>query len=88
MLSASSRCPRTQCEFSRSFLQDATFTEIMAFLDAADLHGKSIPTRISSGDPGSGYGAPGAGRAQGESAPRTVSQEARILKSIFLKLRD
>ena len=60
----------------------------MAFLDAADLHGKSIPTRITNGDPGSGYGAPGAGRSEGELTPKTVSQEARILKRMFLKLRD
>ena len=28
-------------------LKDATFNEILAFLDAVDMNGKSIPTKVS-----------------------------------------
>uniref|UniRef100_A0A7S1G6M3 Tetratricopeptide repeat protein 30 n=1 Tax=Bicosoecida sp. CB-2014 TaxID=1486930 RepID=A0A7S1G6M3_9STRA len=57
-------------------LKDATFYEILSFLDAADAHGKGILTMI--------------GHQEGEvdTAVHNVSFEARMLKRMFLKLRE
>jgi tetratricopeptide repeat protein 30 len=60
-------------------LRDATFKEILKFLDACDQHGKGIPTvitHVSLEELGAGQETP------------TISSEARKLKSMFLKLRD
>eukprot|EP00899_Mesostigma_viride_P015377 jgi/Mesvir1/23840/Mv10645-RA.1 len=54
-------------------VKDATINEILGFLDQADIHGKKINTQ---------FGFDKSGEA------RTVSQEARLLKKMFLKLRD
>lgn len=53
-------------------LKDSSFTEIMAFLDEAERAGKDIPVAF----------------ADGRSEARTVASEARVLKSMFIKLRD
>ncbi len=53
-------------------LKDSSFTEIMAFLHEAEKHGKDI--RVSFAD--------------GKHQSRTIASEARMLKKMFLKLRD
>eukprot|EP00232_Nephroselmis_pyriformis_P023531 CAMPEP_0182867166 /NCGR_PEP_ID=MMETSP0034_2-20130328/8574_1 /TAXON_ID=156128 /ORGANISM="Nephroselmis pyriformis, Strain CCMP717" /LENGTH=659 /DNA_ID=CAMNT_0024999505 /DNA_START=4 /DNA_END=1983 /DNA_ORIENTATION=- len=53
-------------------VKDSTFTEITHFLDEAERYGKKIMTQFTD--------------ATGES--RTVSHEARLLKKMFMKLRD
>lgn len=53
-------------------LKDSSFTEIMAFLHEAEKHGKDI--RVSFSD--------------GKHQSRTIASEARMLKKMFLKLRD
>ena len=57
-------------------LKDSTFVEIMTFLDAADAHGKKIPTVIDV-----------AGQNTSEDL-NTVSAEARLTKELFLQLHD
>jgi len=57
-------------------LKDATFNEIIAFLDAVDLHGKSIPTKVQDHpdkpvDP----------------ARHNVAVESRVLKKMYMRLR-
>eukprot|EP00762_Andalucia_godoyi_P000826 ANDGO_03860.mRNA.1 Tetratricopeptide repeat protein 30 homolog len=59
-------------------LKDASFTEILGFLDAADKYGKGIKTKID----------PLADPNDPEMEFHTVSREARLLKKIFLQLRD
>mmetsp|Transcript_13709 Transcript_13709/g.29452 ORF Transcript_13709/g.29452 Transcript_13709/m.29452 type:complete len:648 (+) Transcript_13709:217-2160(+) len=54
-------------------LKDSSFTEIMTFLDEAERHGKDIPTSFGDGK---------------NHQSRTVASEARMLKKMFLKLRD
>merc|ERR1712166_1655145 len=73
-------------------LKDATFHEILAFLNACDQHGKEIPTKFGMGveeevDLGPEGGGQ-AGRDIDEGVERTVSWEARLLKKMFLRLRD
>ncbi|GMH38415.1 hypothetical protein BSKO_06299 [Bryopsis sp. KO-2023] len=53
-------------------IKDASFLEIMQFLDEAEKHGKEIPTSF--------------GANTGEGA--TVASEARLLKKMTIKLRD
>ncbi|MEW5303639.1 MAG: hypothetical protein WDW36_006311 [Sanguina aurantia] len=53
-------------------LKDAAFTEIMGFLDEAERHGRAIRTNFSEHQQQAG----------------TVASEARMLKKMFLKLRD
>ena len=55
-------------------LKDATFNEILAFLDAVDLHGKSIPTKA------------GPPRQAGRHGALQRLGEARILKKTFIRL--
>lgn len=52
--------------------QDSSFAEVMAFLDEAEKYGKEIPTSF----------------ADGKGEARTVASESRMLKKMFLKLRD
>lgn len=61
-------------------LNDETFDDIIAFFDAADLVGKNIETMIN---PVEAVADAAAGKPK-----RTVSQEARMLKRFFLKMRD
>jgi tetratricopeptide repeat protein 30 len=61
-------------------LKDATYYEIMGFLEAAEGFGKNISTVIEQGAP--------AESKQGGGGKRTVSVEARMLKRVFLKLYD
>ncbi|GBG33812.1 Tetratricopeptide repeat protein 30A [Hondaea fermentalgiana] len=58
-------------------LPDASYREIIDFLDAADKHGKNVPTVIESGP-----------EANVDPAIHNVSHEARLLKKMFLKLMD
>jgi hypothetical protein len=53
-------------------IKDASFDDIMRFLDEAERHGKDTPTAFD----------------DGRSEMRTISVEARILKKMFLRLRD
>jgi len=57
-------------------LKDATFNDILAFLDAVDMHGKSIPTKVQD-HPDKPV----------DTARCTVSVEARVLKKMFIRLR-
>eukprot|EP01043_Picozoa_sp_COSAG02_P029978 COSAG02_NODE_1892_length_10483_cov_5.538424_3_plen_665_part_00 len=66
-------------------LKDATFHEILNFFDACDQHGKEITTKLGDGttmadDPLDQDAADG--------VERTVSWEARLLKKMYLRLRD
>lgn len=53
-------------------LKDAAFAEIMGFLDEAEKHGREIRTNFS----------------EHHQQVGTVAGEARMLKKMFLKLRD
>jgi hypothetical protein len=72
-------------------LRDATYKEILGFLDACDKYGKNISSVIShlpdeitaNAAGGSGNGGP-----LMMMEPSTVSHEARKLKAVFLKLRE
>ncbi|XP_002990744.2 tetratricopeptide repeat protein 30A [Selaginella moellendorffii] len=55
-------------------LKDATYADIDDFLDAADSQGKTVYTSVES--PGEGQNS------------NTVSREARLLKRMFLKIRE
>eukprot|EP00743_Colponemidia_sp_Colp-15_P002645 GILK01002867.1.p1 GENE.GILK01002867.1~~GILK01002867.1.p1 ORF type:complete len:660 (+),score=136.56 GILK01002867.1:205-2184(+) len=57
-------------------LKDATFHEILQFLDAADQYGKNILTVLNGGP------------QDAQPEKNNVSYEARMLKKMFLKLRD
>ncbi|KAL3907593.1 MAG: hypothetical protein SGPRY_010116 [Prymnesium sp.] len=57
-------------------LKDATFAEILSFLDAIDSHGKNIPTKVQD-HPDKPI----------DTARYNVSFESRTLKKMFLKLR-
>ena len=57
--------------------QDATFHEILSFLDAIDACGKTIPTKVQD-HPDKPV----------DAARCNVSFEARLLKKMFIKLRD
>merc|ERR1712151_1063886 len=58
-------------------LKDEAFDDIIAFFDAASQVGKNIPTTISPLE-----------NQENAANKRTVSQEARLLKRFFLKMRD
>jgi len=55
-------------------LPDASFNEILNFLDAVEVHGKTIKTVI---DP-----------LGEEDEKKTVAYEAKLLKRMFLKIRE
>lgn len=55
-------------------LPDSTFNELLTFLDAVEVHGRSIKTVI---DP-----------LEQDDERKTVSYEAKVYKRIFLKLRE
>jgi tetratricopeptide repeat protein 30 len=57
-------------------LKDATFNEILAFLDAVDLHGKQIPTKVQD-HPDKPV----------DTARCNVSSESRMMKKMFIRLR-
>lgn len=61
-------------------LKDSSFAEIIQFLEAADIYGKGIPTKVDMDEQ----------EAEGSIGTKkhTVSREARILKKIYLKLQD
>ena len=61
---------------SLSAAQDATFNEIIAFLDAVDMHGKNIPTKVQD-HPDKPV----------DAARCNVSAESRVLKKMFIRLR-
>jgi tetratricopeptide repeat protein 30 len=53
-------------------LKDGSFAEMMAFLTEAEKHGKDIKTNF----------------ADAKHATRTVASEARLMKRMFMRLRD
>jgi len=55
-------------------LPDASFNEVLNFLDAVEVHGKNIKTII---DP-----------LEEHDEKKTVTYEAKLLKRMFLKLRE
>ncbi len=55
-------------------LKDQTMNEIIDFLNQADQYGKAIKTAITIGD--------------ADDTKNNVSYEARLLKRMFLKLRN
>lgn len=55
-------------------LPDATFNELLNFLDAVEVHGKTIKTII---DP-----------LEEHDDKKTVTYEAKLMKRMFLKLRE
>lgn len=55
-------------------LPDSSIAELLLFLDAAEVYGVEIPTEINPLDPGN--------------VRKTVAFEARILKRMFLRLRE
>jgi len=57
-------------------LKDATFTEILAFLDEVDKHGKNIPTKVQD-HPDKPV----------DTTRCNVSAESRVLKKMFIRLR-
>ncbi|CAE7369542.1 ttc30a [Symbiodinium natans] len=59
-------------------LNDEVFDDIIAFLDSADQVGKNIGTTINVVEAAN----------EDAASKRTVSQEARMIKRFFLKLRD
>lgn len=56
-------------------IKDSTFKEVQTFLEQCDKHGRKIPAVIANFE-------------EMGVEPRTVSAEARMLKGIFLKLRQ
>ncbi|BBN19378.1 tetratricopeptide repeat protein 30 [Marchantia polymorpha subsp. ruderalis] len=71
-------------------LKDATYADIDAFMDAAELYGKSIVTtdEKSSVNSAAVYSLAAPNLVAAPVTRRTVSQEARMLKFMFLKARD
>jgi tetratricopeptide repeat protein 30 len=69
-------------------LPDASFNEVLNFLDAVEIHGKTIKTTI---DPLEEEEAPTVGLdgvpSHGDSK-KTVAYEAKLIKRMFLKLRE
>ena len=57
---------------------DATYADVLAALDAAELHGARMPAEVVVSS---------AREAAGE-LPRTIATEARALKRLFLRLRE
>ncbi len=55
-------------------LPDASFNEILNFLDAVEVHGKAIKTVI---DP-----------LEEHDEKKTVTYEAKLMKRMFLRLRE
>mmetsp|Transcript_23212 Transcript_23212/g.68402 ORF Transcript_23212/g.68402 Transcript_23212/m.68402 type:complete len:677 (-) Transcript_23212:459-2489(-) len=58
-------------------LKDGTFKEILAFLDAMDAQGRTVPTKVQDHPD-----------RPVDKNRHNVSYEARILKKMYLKLRD
>ena len=70
-------------------LPDASFNEVLNFLDAVEVHGKTIKTTI---DPLEEEDAPTVGLdgvpVHSEGSKKTVAYEAKLIKRMFLKLRE
>jgi tetratricopeptide repeat protein 30 len=56
-------------------LKDSVYEEILQFFDACEMHGRNIPAVV---DP--------MGQEHLDPAKNSVAYEARLLKSLFLKL--
>ena len=56
---------------------DQSLNEMLAFLEAADAHGKNILCNFNQ-----------AGKTIGTEGVRTVSQEARMIKALLLKATE
>lgn len=69
-------------------LKDTTINDIDEFLNTADTHGKNIMTQSTSiVNPTTILGKPDTFTASPTQAP-SVRDEARMLKKMFLKLKD
>ena len=70
-------------------LPDASFNEVLNFLDAVEVHGKTIKTTI---DPLEEEDAPTVGLdgvpVHSDGGKKTVAYEAKLIKRMFLKLRE
>lgn len=69
-------------------LPDASFNEVLNFLDAVEVHGKTIKTTI---DPLEEEESPTVGLdglPTGVEGKKTVAYEAKLIKRMFLKLRE
>ncbi|KAJ3069482.1 Tetratricopeptide repeat protein 30A [Podochytrium sp. JEL0797] len=75
-------------------LKDSVFQEILAFLDSCELHGRKIAIVIDPlGGPGAMNSAAGNSTGYGggemlDAAKNSVAYEARLLKSLFLRLYE
>jgi tetratricopeptide repeat protein 30 len=58
---------------------DATFSDVLQTLDAAEVHGSKLPAVVAP---------PAAGADDADAPPCTIAAEARALKSLFLRLRE
>merc|ERR1712070_30947 len=67
-------------------LSDSTFHEILQFFDDCDKHGKQIKSNIGTGVTNIPEGMEAMLGIEEEA--KTVSWEARVLKKMYLKLRD
>ncbi|KND03893.1 uncharacterized protein SPPG_01347 [Spizellomyces punctatus DAOM BR117] len=75
-------------------LKDSVFQEALQFFDNCELHGRQIPTVVNPSAPAS-PGTAAVGRPDATSSARTrdaaknnVSSEARLLKSLYLRLYE
>lgn len=70
-------------------LPDASFNEVLNFLDAIEIHGKTIKTVIDplADDEDTTNNADGTTAPSGDSK-KTVAYEAKLIKRMFLKLRE
>jgi tetratricopeptide repeat protein 30 len=68
-------------------LPDASFNEVLNFLDAVEIHGKTIKTTI---DPLEEDDTPAVGLdgTPNLDCKKTVAYEAKLIKRMFLKLRE
>jgi len=70
-------------------LPDASFNEVLNFLDAIEIHGKAIKTVIDplADDEDTTNNADGTTAPSGDNK-KTVAYEAKLIKRMFLKLRE
>lgn len=73
-------------------LKDSVFQEILQFFDNCEMNGRDIPVVIEgilparSGGAGRGSSTAAPGNAPTDAARNSVSYEARLFKSLFLRL--
>jgi tetratricopeptide repeat protein 30 len=74
-------------------LKDSVFEEILEFFDNCELHGRNIPVVVNPLAPNAHQSPTCHNQSQfddhfDDADQTTVSSEARLLKSLFLKLYD